>query len=283
MAISMPDSTTQVIDREFSFSDRDFERVRKLIYAKAGISLNDGKHAMVYSRLSRRLRETGHQSFDSYLQWLENNAGPHASQEWQEFTNCLTTNLTAFFREEHHFHTLAEHLKKRGAQPTRIWCCASSTGEEPYSLAITVAESLGLHAPVKILASDIDTNVLTTASRGVYDAGTRGLSEARLRQFFLRGKGANAGSIRVKPELARMVEFRPFNLMQASWQLGEPFDIVFCRNVMIYFDAPTQRKVLERIHSVMKPHGMLFVGHSENFTESKDLFQLRGKTVYDRV
>ena len=283
MAYSTPDSSAQVLDREFSFSDRDFERVRKLIYAKAGISLNDGKHAMVYSRLSRRLRETGHQSFDSYLQWLETATGPQANGEWQEFTNCLTTNLTAFFREEHHFHALAEHLKTRGAQPTRIWCCASSTGEEPYSLAMTVAETLGLQASVKIVASDIDTNVLATASRGVYDANSRGLDAQRLRQFFLRGKGANAGSIRVKPELARMIEFRPFNLMQTQWQLGEPFDVVFCRNVMIYFDAATQRKVLERIHSVMKPRGMLFVGHSENFTESKDLFQLRGKTVYDRV
>lgn len=279
----MSDTTSQTVDREFNFSDRDFERVRKLIYGRAGISLNDGKHAMVYSRLSRRLRETGHQSFDAYLQWLENVTGPQGDQEWQEFTNCLTTNLTSFFREEHHFHTLAEHLKKRGAQPTRIWCCASSTGEEPYSLAITAAENLGLHAPVKIIASDIDTNVLATASRGVYDANTRGLDAQRLRTFFLRGKGNNSGSIRVKPELARMVEFRPFNLMQTQWQLGEPFDIVFCRNVMIYFDAPTQRKVLERIHKVMKPQGILFVGHSENFTESRDLFQLRGKTVYDRV
>ena len=279
----MADTPSQTVDREFNFSDRDFERVRKLIYGRAGISLNDGKHAMVYSRLSRRLRETGHQSFDAYLQWLENVTGPQGDQEWQEFTNCLTTNLTSFFREEHHFHTLAEHLKKRGAQPTRIWCCASSTGEEPYSLAITAAENLGLHAPVKIIASDIDTNVLATASRGVYDANTRGLDAQRLRNFFLRGKGNNSGSIRVKPELARMVEFRPFNLMQTQWQLGEPFDIVFCRNVMIYFDAPTQRKVLERIHKVMKPQGMLFVGHSENFTESRDLFQLRGKTVYDRV
>lgn len=284
MAVFMSEApSTSVVEREFTFSDRDFERVRKLIYGRAGISLNDGKHAMVYSRLSRRLRETGHQSFDSYLQWLETASGAQADREWQEFTNCLTTNLTSFFREEHHFHALAEFLQARGSQPTRIWCCASSTGEEPYSLAITVAETLGLHASVKILASDIDTNVLTTASRGVYDANTRGLSEQRLRKFFLRGKGNNSGAIRVKPELARFVEFRPFNLMQTQWQLGEPFDVVFCRNVMIYFDAPTQRKVLEQIHRVMKPNGMLFVGHSENFTESRDLFHLRGKTVYDRV
>jgi chemotaxis protein methyltransferase CheR len=283
MQTSTPDSMTLVNDREFPFHARDFARVRALIHERAGISLHEGKQAMVYSRLSRRLRETGHPSFEVYLKWLETASGPQAQQEWQEFVNCLTTNLTSFFREEHHFHTLTEWLKARGSQPTRIWCCASSTGEEPYSLAMTAAESLGLHAPVKIIASDIDTNVLTTASRAVYDAEARGLSPQRLRSFFLRGKGANSGSIRVKPELARMVEFRPFNLMQTSWQLGDPFDVVFCRNVMIYFDAPTQRKVLERIHGVMKPKGLLFVGHSENFTESRDLFLLRGKTVYDRV
>jgi len=277
------DALNLTVDREFTFHARDFARVRTLIYERAGISLHEGKQAMVYSRLSRRLRETGHQSFESYLQWLESSGTHQNQQEWQEFINCLTTNLTSFFREEHHFHTLAEWLKARGSKPTRIWCCAASTGEEPYSLAITVAENLGLHAPVKILCSDIDTQVLTTASRGVYDANARGLSPQRLRSFFLKGKGANEGSIRVKPELARFVEFKPFNLMQTNWQLGEAFDIVFCRNVMIYFDAPTQRKVLERIHGVMKPGGKLFVGHSENFTESRDLFLLQGKTVYDRV
>jgi len=279
----MSDSMSLVSDREFSFNTKDFARVRALIYQRAGISLHEGKQAMVYSRLSRRLRDTGHHSFESYLQWLENAHGAQADKEWQEFINCLTTNLTSFFREDHHFHTLAEWLKARGSQTTRIWCCAASTGEEPYSLAMTVAETLGLHAPVKILCSDIDTNVLTTASRGVYDAGARGLNPQRLRQFFLKGKGGNEGQIRVKPELARFVEFRPFNLMQEQWSLGDPFDIVFCRNVMIYFDGPTQRKVLERIHRVMKPNGLLFVGHSENFTESRDLFHLRGKTVYDRV
>ena len=272
-----------VADREFNFHARDFARVRALIYDRAGISLHEGKQAMVYSRLSRRLRETGHPSFEGYLQWLESASGAQAQQEWQEFVNCLTTNLTSFFREEHHFHTLTDWLKARGPQPTRIWCCAASTGEEPYSLAMTVAETVGLNAPVKILASDIDTNVLQTASRAVYDANARGLRPQRLKQFLLRGKGNNAGFIRVKPELTKMVEFRPFNLMQTQWQLGEPFDVVFCRNVMIYFDGPTQRKVLERIHGVMKPKSLLFVGHSENFTESRDIFVLKGKTVYDRV
>jgi chemotaxis protein methyltransferase CheR len=270
-------------DHEFSFSDEDFQRVRELIYQRAGISLHAGKQAMVYSRLSRRLRETGLSTFAQYLQWLQSTSGAAAEEEWQEFVNCLTTNLTSFFREEHHFHALHAELSARSHQPVRIWCCAASTGEEPYTLAITCAEALGANAPVKILSSDIDTKVLATASRGVYSAEARGLSPERLRAHFLRGKGDNSGSIRIKPELARMVEFRGHNLMDTRWSLGEPFDIVFCRNVMIYFDAPTQRKVLERIHAVMKPKSLLFVGHSENFTESKDLFHLRGKTIYERV
>jgi len=271
-------------ESEFTLSPADFERIRQLIYQRAGISLHAGKQAMVYSRLSRRLRETGHTAFAPYLDWLERVSGPQADAEWQEFVNCLTTNLTAFFREDHHFHALVEDLKARAARPLRIWCNAASTGEEPYSLAMTVAETLGLSAQVKLLCTDIDTKVLATAQRGVYAAEVRGLSPERLRRHFMRGTGANAGQIRVKPELARMIEFRPFNLMSPSWaSLGEPFDIVFCRNVMIYFDNPTQRRVLERTHAVLKPGGLLYVGHSENFSESRDLFRLRGKTIYERV
>ena len=268
---------------EFSFEARDFDRVRELIYKLAGISLHAGKQAMVYSRLSRRLRETGHRSFGAYLQWLEATAGAAGEAEWQEFVNCLTTNLTAFFREEHHFQVLADDLRARKRAGLRVWCSAASTGEEPYTLAMTAIEALGADSNLKIVASDIDTRVLATAARGVYAADARGLSPERQRQHFMRGKGDNGGFMRVKPELARMIEFRALNLMDARWSLGEPFDIVFCRNVMIYFDAGTQRSVLERIHAVMKPGSLLFVGHSENFTEAKDLFRLRGKTVYERL
>ncbi|MBN8487152.1 MAG: methyltransferase domain-containing protein [Burkholderiales bacterium] len=267
-------------EQEFAFGTADFERTRQLIYQRAGISLHDGKRAMVYSRLSRRLRETGHRSFAEYLRWLENGAG---ESEWQEFINCLTTNLTSFFREEHHFHALTEALRAHPAgKPVRLWCNAASTGEEPYSLAMVLSEVLGSGAGWKLMCSDIDTKVLATAQKGVYAADARGLSPERLRRHFMRGTGPNAGFIRVKPELARQVEFRQFNLMATQWSLGEPFDMVFCRNVMIYFDHATQRKVLERIHGVMRPGGLLFVGHSENFTDSRDLFQLRGKTIYQR-
>jgi chemotaxis protein methyltransferase CheR len=281
-----PDTATVAAAPEFAFSAADFEHVRRLIHERAGISLHAGKQAMVYSRLSRRLRDTGHRSFGSYLQWLQQGGAGEA--EWQEFVNALTTNLTSFFREEHHFHALQQDLpvllRRAGGRRLRLWCNAASTGEEPYSLAMTGVETLGPNPPLALVCSDIDTQVLQTARRGVYPADARGLTPARLKQHFLRGTGPNAGHIRVKPELARLVEFRPFNLMSASWaDLGEPFDIVFCRNVMIYFDAPTQRRVLERMHRAMQPGALLYVGHSENFTDARDLFRLRGKTIYERV
>jgi len=270
-------------DQEFAFSAADFERVRQLIYQRAGISLHDGKRAMVYSRLSRRLRESRHRGFREYLQALESATGPAADAEWQEFVNSLTTNLTSFFREDHHFQMLAEQLRGLNGRTPRIWCSAASTGEEPYSIAMVVAETLGANSGARLVASDIDTNVLATARQGVYSAESRGLSPERLRRHFMRGTGANAGRIRVKQDLMRMIEFRPFNLMSNDWSLGEPFDLIFCRNVMIYFDHATQRRVLERMHRVLKPQGVLYVGHSENFTDSRDLFRLRGKTVYERA
>lgn len=267
--------------KEFAWTSADFDRVQSLIYKRAGISLHDGKHAMVYSRLSRRLRETGHQSFTEYLSWLESSDGP----EWQEFVNALTTNLTSFFREHHHFDVIANHLRTNKATGTgwRIWCSAASTGEEPYSILMTAVEALGDRTPFTLTASDIDSKVLEVAQRGVYRSdGMKGLSEDHLRKFFLRGKGANEGMVQFRPDYRKAINFLLLNLVKDGWPFREPFDIVFCRNVMIYFDAKTQRGVLERIHGVMKPGGLLFVGHAENFTDSKDLFTLKGKTVYER-
>lgn len=267
--------------REFIWSDQDFSRIKALIYQRAGISLHDGKHAMVYSRISRRLRDTGHESFKSYLDWLEQHDGP----EWQEFINALTTNLTAFFREQHHFGILSERLRKMGAGSTpRIWCSAASTGEEPYSIAMTALDTLGVGANYVLQCSDIDTKVLSTAAAGIYKSeNVKGLDNEHLRKYFLKGKGSNGGYVRVKGELQKHIEFFTVNLIQDNWPFREPFDMVFCRNVMIYFDAATQRRVLERIHRNMKPGGLLFVGHAENFTDAKTLFTLRGKTVYERI
>ncbi len=268
-------------DAEFAFSPGDFERVRALIRRHAGIHLHEGKQAMVYSRLSRRLRETGHRSFAAYLDWFETPAGLAA--EKQDFVNSLTTNLTAFFREEHHFEMLADDLRGFARPTLRIWCAAASTGEEPWSIAMTAVESVRAGTQVQIVASDIDTKVLATARAGVYPADAKGLAPERLRRHCLRGTGANAGRMRIKPELARLVDFRVVNLVDGDWALGEPFDVVFCRNVMIYFDAATQRRVLERIHGVLRPGGTLFVGHSENFSDERHLFRLRGKTAYQRT
>jgi chemotaxis protein methyltransferase CheR len=267
--------------REFAWTDSDFSRVQGLIYQRAGISLHNGKHAMVYSRLSRRLRETGHQSFKDYLSFLELHDGP----EWQEFVNALTTNLTSFFREQHHFDILASHLRSKPTNSLwRIWCSAASTGEEPYSIAMTAMESLNQSSKFNLLASDIDSKVLALAERGIYKIdGLKGISEARVQRFFLRGKGSNEGMVRVKSELQNAIQFLSVNLIRDDWPFRDPFNVVFCRNVMIYFDAPTQRKVLERIHRVMIPGGLLFVGHAENFSDSRDLFVLKGKTVYERI
>jgi len=268
-----------VANREFDWTDADFTRIQSLIYKHAGISLHDGKHAMVYSRLSRRLRETGHRSFKDYLDWLQGHDGP----EWQEFVNALTTNLTSFFREVHHFEILYDHLKSKPNVSWRVWCNAASTGEEPYSIVMTALDALGPSADFKLWASDIDSKVLNTASRGVYrQENVKGINPERLQRYFLRGKGGNEGMIRVRPDLQKPIDFLSVNLIKDDWPFREPFDVVFCRNVMIYFDPPTQRAVLERIHRITKPGSLLFVGHSENFNDSRDLFVLRGKTVYER-
>ncbi len=266
--------------REFVWTDADFDRVQTMIYKRAGISLHDGKHAMVYSRLSRRLRETGFQSFRDYLSWLESTDGP----EWQEFVNALTTNLTSFFREQHHFDIFSDFLKsKPTGNPWRVWCSAASTGEEPYSIVMTTLDALGPRANFSLTASDIDSKVLAAAKQGVYRLdGLKGIDSERMQRYFLRGKGGNEGMVMTKPELRKCIEFLIVNLIRDDWPFRDPFDAVFCRNVMIYFDAQTQRRVLERIYKVMKPGALLFVGHAENFSDSRDLFVLKGKTVYER-
>jgi len=267
--------------REFVWTESDFSRVQGLIYQRVGISLHNGKHAMVYSRLSRRLRETGYLSFKEYLDFLE--LGDNS--EWQEFVNALTTNLTSFFREQHHFEILASYLKTKPENALwRLWCSAASTGEEPYSIAMTAIEALSGSGKFNLVASDIDSKVLALAKHGIYKLdGLKGVSDARIQRFFLRGKGLNEGMVKVKSDLLNVIDFLNVNLINNDWPFRDPFNIVFCRNVMIYFDGPTQRKVLERIHRVMTPGGLLFVGHAENFSESRDLFILKGKTVYERI
>jgi chemotaxis protein methyltransferase CheR len=267
--------------REFAYTERDFERVRRLIRARVGIALNDSKQNMVYNRLTKRLRQLRLASFADYLALLEDAAHP----EWQHFVNALTTNLSHFFREEYHFPILVEHVKALGRTPVRVWSAAASTGEEPYSIAIALCEAFGgLQPPATVLATDIDTHVLGHAQRGVYAMErVEQVAPERLKRFFLRGTGGNAGHAKVRPELARLIEYRRLNLTEPGWSLEQRFDAVFCRNVMIYFDKATQYQVLERIHRVLAPDGLLFAGHSESFLHAAELFKPAGKTVYRPV
>jgi len=267
--------------REYLYTPEDFRRVCTMIRARAGINLAAGKEDMVYSRLARRLRVLELERFSDYLDRLERDGG----EEWEQFTNALTTNLTAFFREPHHFEILGKHLGSlHGQTRAVIWCAAASTGEEPYSLAIAACEHYGsLTPPVSILATDIDTKCLDTASAGVYPMErVEKLSEQRLRKFFRRGSGANEGMCKVIDELRRLITFRPLNLLDATYGLKGPFDAVFCRNVMIYFDKPTQYAILKRISPLMAEDGLFFAGHSESFFHATDLIAPIGRTVYKR-
>ena len=283
-ALHKKDTMAEATQREFVFSRRDFEEVRKMIYDHAGIALSEAKEDMVYSRLARRLRATGLRSFQEYLTLIR--SGDEV--EWEAFVNSLTTNLTDFFREVHHFHLLKEFLHTRHERPITIWCSAASTGEEPYSIAMTALEVFGTNAPVRILATDLDTNVLKKGSEGMYTQDRiKKLTEAQQRQFFLKGTGERAGMVKVKPELAAMVKFFQVNLLDASWpvvgQVTGGLDAIFCRNVMIYFDKPTQYTMLKRMKPLLKPDGLLFVGHSEALYHATDLFHLRGQTVYEHA
>ncbi len=270
--------------REFAFDERDFRRVARLIHTHAGIHLSAHKRDMVYSRLARRVRATGMQRFTDYLDALDQDDG----EEWEHFTNALTTNLTSFFRESHHFDALAQHLlnahqeRSDNRAPLTVWCCAASTGEEPYSIAIAACEAFDtLTPPVRILATDIDTSVLQTAARGVYSTERiDGLSAKRRNAYFQRGSGPNAGMCRVRPELQALVTFRALNLLDDSYRLRGGFSAVFCRNVMIYFDKPTQYQVLARIAPLLAPGGVLYAGHSESFTHALDVVTSCGRTTY---
>jgi len=266
-------------DREFHFTDKDFEVVCKLIYSHAGIALNPSKKDMVYSRLARRLRATGLSSFRDYLKLLESND----ETEWQAFTNALTTNLTSFFREQHHFPILAEHARKhKGRHPLNLWCSASSTGEEPYSMAMTMVEVFNTYTPpVHIIATDLDTNVLAKAEAGIYAMDRlEKMPQDKIKNFFLKGSGKHEGFARVRPELRDMITFRQLNLLDSNWALRPPFDAIFCRNVMIYFDKQTQHQILSKFVPLLRPDGLLFAGHSESFHHAADLFKLIGNTVY---
>jgi chemotaxis protein methyltransferase CheR len=270
--------TTASETREFPFSAEHFRLISDRIYEFSGIRLPEAKREMVYARLTRRLRSLGIASFDDYVRFLELEPA-----EWEHCTNALTTNVTAFYREEHHFRILTEHVRAtaRADEPFRVWSAGCSTGEEPYTIAMCLSEALP-QGNFEVLASDLDTQVLASAREGVYPLqSVLKLPEARQKRFFQRGTGRHEGQARVRRELAAHVEFLRVNLMDAQWPIASGLDAIFCRNVMIYFDKPTQRRLVERYARLLRPTGLFFAGHAESLLDQGKFFRLRGQTVYE--
>ncbi len=263
---------------QYSLSDAELTKINELIYRRAGIALSDQKRDMVFNRLSRRLRTLGTRSFKDYIDVLENNPN---DAEWQQFINALTTNLTSFFRESHHFPVLAQHARSRQNNYS-VWCTAASTGEEPLSIAITLEETLGKSlTPPRVWATDIDTEVLIKAKQGLYHLrDIDALTDEQKRNWFLRGTEQQKQMVKVKKELASCIHFERLNLIDMNWNVPAPFDAIFCRNVLIYFDQKTQLIIINRFAKMLKAGGLLFVGHSEHFGKSSGPFRLQGQSVY---
>jgi len=271
---------------DFKLSDAEFDRIRVLVREHTGIALSDAKRQLVYGRLARRLRALKLTDFSSYISILERGE----PTELQEFTNAVTTNLTSFFREPHHFDYLGREAlaaivqRDQGLRRLRIWCCAASTGEEPYSIAMVLRENQALLTgwDAKLLATDLDSAVLATGSAGVYVAERFGtVSATRMNTFFEAGIGAHQGKYRANAELRRLITFRQLNLMN-EWPMRGPFDAIFCRNVIIYFDKATQRALFERMARLQRPGDFLFLGHSESLYRVSEHYDLIGKTIYRR-
>lgn len=258
-------------DRDFDFTMVDFNKVRQLIQKIAGIKLADSKDSLVYSRLVPRLRYYDFKSVKEYLAFLAQN-----DDEMENFINSLTTNLTSFYREHHHFDLLVDFIKG-GEKVDRVWCAASSTGEEPYSIAMTLAKTVGFQ--VKVIASDIDSNVLNKAHNGIYPLKQVEVLEDKKR-FFRKGKGKNSGFAKVVPELRDMIEFRRINLMDEILAIDELQDVIFCRNVMIYFDKETQLIILKKLIEKLRPGGLYIAGHSEYFSGMAAFLNPIGRTAY---
>ena len=269
--------------REYRYTDADFRHIRKTLYDHAGISLSDYKKDMAYNRLVRRIRALNLNGFAEYFAYLEN-----TPDEFGQFINALTTNLTSFFRENHHFECLKNQilpsLDKAGQKRIRIWSAGCSVGEEPYSIAMS-CQMAGLSldkVDLKILATDIDSTVLATAKSGEYGLERiQSIPESYQKKFVEYDKLKPNVAI-MSPKIRNMITFKELNLMQ-NWPMKGPMDVIFCRNVMIYFDKETQMQLLDRMAELLTPNGILFVGHSETPFRLTDRFKLVGQTIYRRV
>lgn len=273
-------------DREFLFTEKDFSYLRKVANEYSGITVSDDKYDMYYARVVKRVRSLGLKDFSDYCKYLKNN---HA-KEFTNFINSITTNLTSFFRENYHFEYLESHIipefkeKYAKVKSLRIWCTAASTGEEPYSIAITIAENFNLKDwNISFLATDIDSQVLSTARNGMYDEERiENISKARKSRWFRKGAGENKGVVRVEKELRDMISFKRLNLIQ-EWPIKNKFDLIFCRNVFIYFDGPTKEMILERYYELLNDGGYLILGHSESIHSLRTSYQSVGHTIYRKI
>ncbi len=275
------------VDKEFAFTDNNFNHIRNIVTEHSGIVLSDAKRDMVYSRLVRRLRALRIKNFDAYCAMLED----HNHEEFTHFINAITTNLTSFFRENHHFEMLANEIlpdimqRNQQSKKIRIWSAGCSTGMEPYSIAMVLKELITPQQgwDIKILATDLDTNVIETAAQGIYQANrVTGVSDARMARWFMQGRGANVDKLKVSKELRQMITFKAMNLLQ-PFPFKGPIDIIFCRNVVIYFDKDTQRQLFDRFANVHVQGSYLFIGHSETLYNVTDRYQLIRNTVYKKI
>ena len=277
---------TLTAEKEFELSDAEFKRLRDLVQVRTGIALTDAKREMLYGRLARRLRKLNLASFAKYCDLLEQGG----AEELQELTNAITTNLTSFFRESHHFETLAGEAfpqiesTRSATRRIRLWSAGCSTGEEPYSLAVVMREMLA-HLPqwdIKLLATDIDSKVVATAAEGMYAAERfNGVRAERIR-CWVPQIAARSGFNAASAELKSLITFKQLNLLD-PWPMKGPFDVIFCRNVVIYFDKATQRTLFDRMAELQEPGGWLFIGHSENLLNVTRRYKLVGRTVYRRT
>lgn len=270
-------------------TDREFHLIRDFIYEHTGIHLADHKRALVYSRLARRLRHYGLKSYTEYYQLIRDE--DPQGKELVEMINCITTNKTEFFREAHHFEFLKETIfpeyknqaLKTGNRRVRIWCSAASTGQEPYTIAMSVRDFFGSAEgwDIKILATDIDTSVLAYAEQGTYKPEqAESLPISNIKRYFQRGRGEMEGYVTANPELKSLISYKKLNLQDNPWPMKGPFDIIFCRNVIIYFDKPAQALLVQRMNKLLRPGGHLILGHSEALHGVEHGFEHHGKNIY---
>ncbi len=270
--------------KEFNFTREDFDYLRKIVTELTGILASEDKYTLYYSRLARRVRRLGLKDFSEYRKYLDSNR----DSEIIELVNSVTTNLTSFFRENHHFEFIRDHILpdkiKQGDRKLRIWSAGCSTGEEPYSIAMTLAETIPDYRQwdIQILATDLDSQVLRHASTGVYDESRiKGIEAIRLQRFFIRDNSQENPQLNIQPELQRLITFKQLNLLH-HWPIHDKIDFIFCRNVVIYFDKVTKDQLVDRFADHLTGDGYLFMGHSESLFRSSERFKLLGQTIYQK-